>query len=128
MSRDKIVRKATSIRLTKACGLVNKNLHYNIVVIIAQDVAFRRMMATISLCSFYSPQKNVGSFIFDNRAESSTSLNSTSKWFQSGAPQGACRAGKLQDYLEFFRPSTWAVLCLAPASIHVEDEVASTRV
>lgn len=31
MPRDKIVRKAMSIRFTKACGLVNKNLHYNIV-------------------------------------------------------------------------------------------------
>lgn len=98
MLRDKIVRKAMSIRLTKACGLVNKNLHYNIVVIIAQDVACRRMMATVSLCSSHWPQKNIESFIFANTAESPTSLNSW-KWFQSGAPQGACRAGKSQGYL-----------------------------
>ena len=58
MPRDKIVRKAISIRFTKACGLVNKNpttiVTATIVVIIAQDLAFRRMMATGSLGSSHT--------------------------------------------------------------------------
>ena len=104
MPRDKIVRKAMSIRFTKACGLVNKNLHYNSDGDHSSNNSTRRGIQVYDgdgILGFISnwPHKNTEPFILANRAESSRILNSTSKRLQGGAPQGACRVGTLQDCL-----------------------------